>query len=70
MHTFHDVPGYPNLMVNKLGEVLDKLKNFRSIQLSDASGYKVAFYTDENGNRRKASVHRLVALAFIPNPEN
>ena len=70
MHTFHDVPGYPNLMVNKLGEVLDKLKNFRSIQLSDASGYKVAFYTDENGKRCKVNVHRLVALAFIPNPEN
>lgn len=70
MHTFHNVPGYPNLMVNKLGEVLDKLKNFRSIQLSDELGYKCAFYTDENGKRCKARVHRLVALAFIPNPEN
>lgn len=70
MHTFHDVPGYPNLMVNKLGEVLDKLKNFNSIQLSDAGGYKVAFYTDENGKRCNVRVHRLVALAFLPNPKN
>lgn len=33
-------------------------------------GYKIITVTAKNGKRKKESVHRLVALAFIDNPEN
>lgn len=40
--------------------------------LRDSSGYKRPFVrlTLENGVRKNMQVHRLVALAWIPNPEN
>ena len=34
------------------------------------AGYLRACIKDDNGIRRQQSVHRAVALAFIPNPEN
>lgn len=69
MHTFHDVPGYPNLMVNKLGEVWDKLKERPATLLTNSKGYKGIFYTDEYGKKCGALAHRLVALAFLKQPE-
>lgn len=35
----------------------------------DHVGYNVAYLYDEFGKRRTVRVHRLVALAFIPNPD-
>ena len=62
MHTFHDVPGYPNLMVNKLGEVWDKLNERPATLLTNRKGYKNIFYTDEYGKKCGALAHRLAWL--------
>ena len=69
MHIFHNVPKYSNLMVNKLGEVWDKLKERPAKQLKDHKGYKHVFYTDEYGKKCRSLVHRLVALTFLEQPE-
>ena len=69
MHILHDVPGYPNLMVNKLGEVWNKLKERPVTQIKDSKGYKHIFYTDEYGKSCRAVAHRLVALAFLEQPD-
>lgn len=64
-----DIKNYEGLyQVSNLGKVKGVIKN---IVLSPAnnSGYmRVNLYKD--GKRNMKSVHRLVAEAFIPNPEN
>lgn len=43
--------------------------NINATHLSD-DGYLKTYITDNNGKRLHASIHRLVALAYVPNPEN
>ena len=68
--TFLSVPGYEGLY-----EVSDKgnVKSLRSGKLlkqsNNKDGYKMVSLT-KNGKSKGFSVHRLVALTFIPNPEN
>lgn len=69
-----DIIGYENkYQISNLGEV--KALNYRNtgkehiINKKDNKGYlEVALW--KNGVRRMFSVHRLVAQAFIPNPQN
>lgn len=67
---------YPNYEVSNLGNV--KSLNYRGSgkerllipsnkNIRDHNDYKQVFLFNENGGK-KFSVHRLVALAFIPNP--
>lgn len=70
------LPGYEGLYE------IDSLGNVYSIrttssrrkgiikQQDNGSGYKRVNLFDINGKARKHYVHRLVAKAFIPNPEN
>lgn len=52
---------------NKNGKTITK--SWRNIALNNRNGYRfVVLYKD--GKRHYLSVHRLVAEAFIPNPEN
>lgn len=68
MHVFYDIPGYENLMVNKQGEVWDKLKDRPAFQLTDPKGYKHVFYKDKHGKSSRVPVHRLVVIAFLEQP--
>ena len=80
--TFMDVPGYPNYQVNQFGIVrrlAHKYVNKAGIEVTlptmimkqnhDSYGY-CRVCTTINGKHQNTFVHRLVALAFIPNPEN
>ncbi len=63
---------FPNYSVSEDGIVINnrtgrKLK--QSIRHSRSSAYKQVFLYNSNG-RKTMLVHRLVALAFIPNPDN
>lgn len=74
-----DVPGYEGLYkVSNLGNVMsfhtDGLfgKNNTGrlmVQRTDKCGYKYV-YVAKGGKKKRESVHRLVAKAFIPNPDN
>lgn len=46
------------------------LSKDKVLKLSTLRGYKRVMLYSANGDRKKYSVHRLVAQAFIPNPEN
>lgn len=74
-----DIEGYENLyQVSNMGRVksLDKLDGIgRTVKgkilslTADKDGYlQVSLY--KNGANKRCKVHRLVAQAFIPNPEN
>lgn len=65
-----DAPGYE---VSNLGRVRNnKTKRILNPGAYGATGYKqVNIVTlDSNGKQKKRYIHRLVAIAFIPNPEN
>lgn len=66
---WRDIPGYEGkYQASSLGNIrsLDRgeLKPFKS-----RDGYLVATL-QKNGQRYRTGAHRLVALAFLPNPEN
>lgn len=76
---FKDVINYPDYKISECGEMLIKKQytdlkgNFRKekviSQFLDSNGrVKVMLYN--KGERKNMSVPRLVAITFIPNPEN
>lgn len=66
--TWKDIKGYEGLyQVSNCGNVFGKRKEIK--QFKDKGGYLKVTLTD--GNKLKSfGVHRLVAQAFIPNPDN
>ena len=69
-NTWVDIVGYEGIYkVSKDGQVMSVRKN-KTIKpwLNIYGYYSVRLHKD--GNRRTAFVHRLIAQAFIPNPDN
>ena len=64
-----EVEGYPNYMVNTDGEVLSKTNSKILTHHINTGGYKFVSLRI-NGKPKQLLVHRLVAIAFIPNPDN
>lgn len=67
------IDGFERYQVSNLGRVKSYAQNKsgRFLTLStDHKGYKVVSLYDNNGNRKTIKVHRLVATAFLFNPNN
>lgn len=66
-----DIEGYENrYIVSSFGKVKSMLSNKILSESTDSNGRKgVALYIDKY-NKKTYRIHRLVAKAFIPNPEN
>ena len=60
---------FPKYEVNRIGEVRNK-KTKRLLKLRVPRLYKIANVRDENNISRSAYVHRMVAKAFVENPNN
>lgn len=70
---WRDVEGYEGLYkVSNLGNVMSlrHKKTFILKPYSNRNGYLIAELRDNNKSRNYFSVHRLVAQAFLPNPNN
>lgn len=68
MEIWKDVNNYPNYQVSNLGNVKN-IKANKMLKPSLNGGYlKVSL--SKNGKAKPFLIHRLVAIAFIPNPTN
>ncbi len=65
---FYEIPGYPGYQINKCGEVYSK-KSKKILLSNNVNGYLMT-NAKNKGSKSAVAVHRLVALTFIPNPEN
>lgn len=61
------IEDHPNYMISTHGNVLNVARN--KLLKPTTNGYASVGLTT-NGERKFYNVHRLVALAFIPNPDN
>ena len=68
MEEWRDVADYPGYKVSSFGNVIGKYG--RQIKPWESSrGYYTVWICNENG-KKKSTVHRLVGMAFLSNPEN
>lgn len=65
-----DIPGYPRYMVSDFGEVYSKITKIKLKADISKFGYARVTLYKGTGEKHKIMVHRLVALAFISNPQN
>ena len=64
-----EIIGYENYLIYEDGRVYSKKSNkFKEPRINPA-GYKI-FDLHKEGKRKTHSIHRLIALHYIPNPEN
>ena len=68
MSTCKDIEGF-NYKISRYSKVINKLSNKKIKPHLDKYGYlRINLYN--NGINKKVYIHRLVALTFIPNPDN
>lgn len=70
MVLWKNIEDYPNYEVSNEGQVRNKITgNVLKGEIVKDKGYRQVTLS-KNGNRERFKVHRLVANAFIPNPNN
>ena len=69
LEVYKDIDGFPNYQVTSWGRVYNKTTRMFVTQEEHHKGYLRVDLYNENGRKHK-KVHRLVAEAFITNPDN
>jgi hypothetical protein len=64
-----EIPGFSKYQISNLFEVRNKELNLIKKFYVDR-GYPKSNLVDDSGNRKKPYLHRLVAMVFVPNPDN
>ena len=64
-----EIQDYPNYMIYEDGRVYNKKRNIFMKPTLDNVGYLIIGLS-ENGKRIQTSIHRLIALHYITNPDN
>lgn len=64
------VPGFEKYEISQDGRIRKKTTKRELTPVLDKDGYKKVGIRCADGSRRTCSIHRLVALTYIPNPES
>ena len=64
-----EIIDYPNYLIYRDGRVWNKKRNMFKKEGIRKDGYKV-IYLCKDGKRKFFSIHRLVGIHYLPNPEN
>ena len=64
-----DIIGYENYEINEYGDIRNKVTNRILSPYISNKGYKLIDLS-KNGIKTKYSIHKLVAIHFVPNPYN
>lgn len=67
---FKSIENYSNYQVSNLGKVVSVVTGKTMIGAIDKGGYQRIGIRDDGGKRNYFYVHRLVAYAFVDNPNN
>lgn len=68
---FREVPGFSGYLVSRDGRIYSLFRNKFLRQGVSKFGYnRVGLYSTPGGKPKWVAVHRIVAQAFLPNPEN
>lgn len=65
-----DIKGYPNYQISNMGRVWSKKRQIYLKHNKNQKGYHTVCLYAINGKAKREQVSRLVALHFIPNPNN
>ena len=63
------VAGFSRYAVTEDGQIINRKTRRVLRQRVKKNGYRQVFITDDTGKRRNQHVHRIVLVAFTPNPE-
>lgn len=67
---FRHIPSFPRYAISIEGEILDTATNRIITERRDSQGYETIYiYNPDKGGNRDIRVHRLMALAWLPNKD-
>ena len=67
---FYPIPNFSHYRISKLGEVYSHHYGIILQHRFDRYGYKKVFMRNDDGKQVECRIHRLLAIVFIPNPNN
>ena len=67
---WRELEGFSKYKFSNTGKVWSKSSNKEMFLKAKCTGYVVITLVNDDGNKCTMMVHRLIALTFIPNPEN
>ena len=70
MEVFKEISGYPKYFISNEGRIWSEISKHYLKPSKNNSGYYMINLFAANGKRKKELVHRLVALAFVSNPNH